>query len=229
MPARTTTPEPHRQKVNMRLDNTTNDAYQHALKEAEGGIYSDLKITCGGKEYPVHKVLLCTRSSFFKKACDSAFKEGESNTIDFLEDDTEAVDSMICYVYNGYYPRTELVTMGPKIENLNSTWKIEEFGEATLGLQIEYLTLHAKVYALAEKYEVSGLKEMALRNFKFIADGEACSRAEFSDACEIAYTTTIDSDRELRDAAVKALYDNPEALDQDHAKALIGSKCHINF
>ncbi|KAH7166473.1 hypothetical protein EDB81DRAFT_943347 [Dactylonectria macrodidyma] len=91
----------------------------------------------------------------------------------------------------------------------------------TVGLQTEHLPLHAKVYALAEKYQVSGLKEMALRNFVFIANREACGRLEFANACEIAYASTIDEDRGLRDAIVKALYTHAAIFDEDHVYDLL--------
>jgi hypothetical protein len=89
------------------------------------------------------------------------------------------------------------------------------------------LCLHASVYALAEKYAVSGLKEMALRNFRHVADGENCNLEEFSDASELAYSTTIDSDRGLRDVVVGALYENYKALDQEHVQGLL--KRHPNI
>ncbi|CAG7941026.1 unnamed protein product [Penicillium salamii] len=36
--------------------------------------YSDLTVVCGGDEYAVHKCIVCTRSTFFAKACDCKFK-----------------------------------------------------------------------------------------------------------------------------------------------------------
>lgn len=91
-------------------------------------------------------------------------------------------------------------------------------GEFTGGLQVKFLVLHAKVYALAEKYEVSGLKEMAQRCFQIISNcGGSCSK-EFAQAFEFVYTTTIDSDRGLRDVVVQALHDNPRALDEEHIR-----------
>jgi hypothetical protein len=91
-------------------------------------------------------------------------------------------------------------------------------GEFTGGLQVKFLVLHAKVYAPAEKYEVSGLKEMAQRCFQIISNcGGSCSK-EFAQACEFVYTTTIDSDRGLRDVVVQALHENPRALDEEHIR-----------
>lgn len=202
---------------------------------------------CGNKEYPVHKVLVCTRSPFFAKACDGPYEEGRSGVIDLSDDDHDAVDSMVCYLYNGYYPRIESgTTVSVAQPPCSKSWTVDDFGkesnllrmdtdiggltaigEVTLGLQVKYLCLHARVYALAEKYAVSGLKEIALRYFRYVADDETCNLEEFSDASELAYTTTIDADRGLRDVVVKALHENYKALDQDHVQGLL--KRHPNL
>ncbi|KAK5992066.1 hypothetical protein PT974_05463 [Cladobotryum mycophilum] len=206
----------------MKLDDTTSNAIQAALKEAETGVYSDLTITCGRKEYHVHKVLLCTRSSFFKRICDGPFKEGLSNTINLPDDDPEAVDSMMCYIYNGYYPRKNHGTHRPLGEE-------PETFEITAGFEIEFLTLHVKVYALAEKYDIPDLKKIALRGFQLLSNCNAYNKVEFANVCELAYTTTVDSDRGLRDAIIKTLYDNPKALDEEHIQAMLKQVPELSY
>lgn len=92
-------------------------------------------------------------------------------------------------------------------------------GEFTGGLQVKFLVLHAKVYALAEKYDVLGLKEMAQRCFRIISNCGGCYSKEFAQACEFVHTTTIDSDRGLRDVVVQALHEHPRALDEEHIRS----------
>ncbi|KAH7149118.1 hypothetical protein B0J13DRAFT_550713 [Dactylonectria estremocensis] len=204
----------------MKLDLTTAKALQSSLISAESGVYSDLLIKCGTDEYYVHKILLCTRSPFFAKACDGPFKEGQSGEIDLPDDDPEAVASMICYLYRGCYPRVEADAERPQEKRLGSPWNAETYGEETISLQDEYLCLHAKVYAIAEKYQVSGLKEMALRNFSFLVP-RTISPHNFAEASEIAYTMTIDSDRGLRDLVVEVLFSKSQFLEDEALKKLL--------
>ncbi|KAH6985482.1 hypothetical protein EDB80DRAFT_656007 [Ilyonectria destructans] len=64
------------------------------------------------------------------------------------------------------------------------------------------LSLHAKVYALGEKYNTSGLKTLAFE--KFDDEGEDHGDTDdFLVAAEVAYNSTVDHDRSLRDIVVK--------------------------
>ncbi|KAH7011365.1 hypothetical protein EDB80DRAFT_876030 [Ilyonectria destructans] len=204
----------------MKLDTTTSKALQASLIAAESGVYSDLLIKCGTDEYYVHKILLCTRSPFFAKACDGPFKEGQNGEIDLPDDDPEAVSAMICYLYRGCYPRVEADAERPQMKRLGEGWNVETYGEETIALQDEYLCLHAKVYAIAEKYQISGLKEMAHRSFSFLVP-RTISPHNFAEASEIAYTMTVDSDRGLRDLVVDVLFSKSQFLEDEALKKLL--------
>jgi hypothetical protein len=53
---------------------------EHATNTARSllssGAFSDLTLTCGGKQFKVHKVVLCTQSAVFRKLLDGKFKVG---------------------------------------------------------------------------------------------------------------------------------------------------------
>lgn len=69
--------------------------------------------------------------------------------------------------------------------------------------------VHAKMYAIAEQYQIEGLKELAVD--KFIAASEDHFTNEgFYDAIDIVYTTTVGEDLRLRDVVAKYICDDIE-------------------
>jgi hypothetical protein len=71
------------------------------------------------------------------------------------------------------------------------------------------LVTHARVYALAEKYQIAGLKSLARRKFAAqVALHHLC--AEFPIAMQEVYETTVEADRGLRDIVVQTFRRSPE-------------------
>jgi hypothetical protein len=67
----------------------------------------------------------------------------------------------------------------------------------------EPLTIHATMYALGDKYQVEGLGQLAKDKFESCLRHHACS-ADFATAIQIAYSSTPESNRGLRDVVVGA-------------------------
>ncbi|KAF5685941.1 amino acid transport gap1 [Fusarium circinatum] len=82
------------------------------------------------------------------------------------------------------------------------------------------LHLHAKVYALGEKYGIQPLKTVALRKFNSEAQFHLHSN-DFLQAIREAYNSTIDTDRPLRDAVVSILRSNKYLLKKDSVKEVL--------
>ncbi|KAM0185933.1 hypothetical protein ACHAPI_011971 [Fusarium lateritium] len=75
------------------------------------------------------------------------------------------------------------------------------------------LCLHAKVYALGEKYGIDDLKGLAL--YKFHAEAQHHWQSDdFLHAIREVYMSTIDEDRALRDVVVEVVNAHPELLVQ---------------
>ncbi|CCF35582.1 BTB/POZ domain-containing protein, partial [Colletotrichum higginsianum] len=82
------------------------------------------------------------------------------------------------------------------------------------------LFLHAKVYAIAEKYAIGGLKDLAVTKFRTTAK-TVWDAGDFLDAASEAYTSTIDTDRGLRDVILGVFAEHVALLDHDEAKSLV--------
>lgn len=72
----------------------------------------------------------------------------------------------------------------------------------TLPIGSEDLIIHARLYALADKYFVKGLKEAVLERFKHCAD-ESFKGEKFYEAANIVFSTTPDTDTGLREVIAK--------------------------
>ena len=72
-----------------------------------------------------------------------------------------------------------------------------------------HLVLHTKVYALAEKYDIPSLKQLAKSKFEMAM---ACfyDSSDFAEAIEEVYCSTVDSDRGLRDVVLEAFKSHPQ-------------------
>jgi speckle-type POZ protein len=138
-----------------------------------------LKITCGSDTYNVHKIILCAQCAFFKKACATGrFKEGETGAIDLPEDEPSIVNAMLQYLYTFDY-----------------NYAVDE-------KQDPLAVAHAKVYALADKYDIGPLKTVAGTKFKAAAELLA-ETPHFLQAIRLVYETTPSEDRGLRDITVE--------------------------
>lgn len=83
-------------------------------------------------------------------------------------------------------------------------WDEEESTESE-----SHLLLHTQVYALAEKYDIPALKQLARHKFEMSA---ACyyDAPELANAIEYVYTSTVDSDRGLRDVILQLFRSHPQ-------------------
>lgn len=83
-----------------------------------------------------------------------------------------------------------------------------------------YLLAHTRVYALAEKYGIPGLKNLAKHKFE---RQMACyyDSPEFADAVEEVYSSTIDNDRGLRDVVLQAFRSHPQLASTQDVFAVI--------
>ncbi|AEO55663.1 hypothetical protein MYCTH_2050467, partial [Thermothelomyces thermophilus ATCC 42464] len=179
------------------------------------GEYSDLVISCRGKEYHVHKAIVCTQSEFFSTACRTSFKASEKGKIDLPDDDPQLVHIMIYYLYHFDYDiqlaheQSHSEGSGPDVDR-------RDMNKPTGSV----LATHARVYSLAEKYLIRGLKTVAVRQFKLAATSFP-DIDDFLEATLEVYSSTVDDDRGLRDVVVETLYTNSNWLDRENVRDVI--------
>jgi hypothetical protein len=82
------------------------------------------------------------------------------------------------------------------------------------------LTLHAKVFALAEMHGVACLKDLALLRFRYEAR-EHWDADAFLQAAEIAYIDTVEEVREMREAVVEVFHGHHTLLREHKCKHLL--------
>ncbi|KAL5332136.1 BTB/POZ protein [Aspergillus crustosus] len=70
--------------------------------------YSDLKIICKGRTFPAHKLVVCSRSEYFKRACFGEFKETR-DPIRLDNTDPVLLEKVLEFLYTGNYTVGRLI------------------------------------------------------------------------------------------------------------------------
>ncbi|KAF9869403.1 BTB/POZ domain-containing protein [Colletotrichum karsti] len=96
--------------------------------------------------------------------------------------------------------------------------RVEEFVSKSNGVEAaanKSLVLHANVYALSRKYDISGLRSLAFDKFKSEADSQ-WQTEEFLHAANKIYTSCsdCDDDRKMKDVVVGMITRHGELMDQ---------------
>ncbi|KAK2666270.1 Heterokaryon incompatibility [Fusarium oxysporum f. sp. vasinfectum] len=133
---------------------------------------------------------------------------------DFLDDDPQSVDCLVQFLYRQDYQDTHISHEDDQEEEDSVAKDSEDIELSDDYIDNCYPVVHVRMYALAEKYDISALKDLALGKFnKAIQQEPPLDR--FLDSAEEAYTSTVPEDRGMRDAVVKHFHTHPELLDDE--------------
>lgn len=121
--------------------------------------FSDFKIICAGKEYNVHRVILASHSGYFKRLFVSVFKEAEEQKVELHGDPEGGVAAMIEYFYSFNY----------NAFNIQKSYKEKE--------KPVLFHIHSSVFTIADKYDIPGLKDLALSNFVKLMDSYIAAKS----------------------------------------------------
>ena len=122
-------------------------------------------------------------------------QESVSNTIKLEDDDLYIVERMISFMYfNTYSDQDPEPEEGPSSRSL--------------------LRTHAEVYAIADKYDLLELSELARAKYSSALTWE-CDPAAFLESIPKVYNLTPDSNRGLRDVVLRYARQHAEELRED--------------
>ncbi|KAI7289663.1 hypothetical protein KC343_g4719 [Hortaea werneckii] len=143
----------------------------NGLKRAfDSSDHTDLTIICQGRQWKVHKVLLCAQSEWFETSCAGCWKEGQEGTITFKDDHPQVIEAMLRWFYEHDYGTSQ-----------DTKWP---------------LVFDIQVYAVADKYLLPNLKHLAATNFEQRAEKNWKSK-DFETAVTDTYEYLLDSDGTL--------------------------------
>lgn len=74
------------------------------------------------------------------------------------------------------------------------------------------LVVNAKVYIVADKYELDDLKKLACTKYKQLLPGGTWNSSDFTESARLVYDNTMETDRMLRDIIVQSAGINVKAL-----------------
>ncbi|KAF7188247.1 hypothetical protein HII31_10532 [Pseudocercospora fuligena] len=147
--------------------------------------FADFTIICGSKAYRVHRIIICAKSKYFKRACSGAFTEASKQKIELKEDPPEAVECMIQYFYDGNYDDCSGL-----IEHRNGKSTMPSEAVVTVDIssgKLQFpMQLDAWVYAVAEKL-MPTLKDLAYDKFKECARVMANPRTRLLTTADTVY------------------------------------------
>ncbi|KAK8145657.1 hypothetical protein G3M48_004178 [Beauveria asiatica] len=142
------------------------------------GLFRDLQLLCDGQIIDVHKIIICSYSPVLFAALSGPYQEQDEGVYEIKDSSYPIVLGMVEFMYKGTY----------KVSNHDST--------AVHGGHPRVL-FHAGMVALADKYLIPSLRELALSKFKKCVNSETDFRPLLQSVSGV-YAIQGDGNAELR-------------------------------
>jgi hypothetical protein len=131
------------------------------------------------------------------------------------QEELEEITCMIHYFYHLDYEELEAKTTADLHGSLT-----EPPQDSLPSPESVSLVVNAKIYALAEKYLVPGLKALTARKFD-IASAKLWDSDDFIEAVQEVYTSTIETDRGLRSIVLRTFHDHQQLIEKSEVQGLV--------
>jgi len=160
--------------------------------------FTDLTLSHEAGCFKVHRIIVCSQSKVLYKACTRGFKESSTGVIEMADMSYTELNKMVNFFYS---------------MNYDDEIPEEETGYET-GPPISLLQLHARMFALGDRYDIPGLRDMAVKKYSSRAAVPGMP-LELLESIYDVYNGTPASVRQLRDAAGVLVRKNlPKMLDE---------------
>jgi len=162
--------------------------------------YSDVTLTCGGREFQCHKIILASRSKVFKTMFEADIGEKTAGKIETNCKKVEVFEDMLKYIYTGVAPNID--TLAKELLETADEYQLDqlkELCEMKLGSSINMLNC-IDLLILGDMNQASTLKSIALnfvsKNFKNVASSEWKTKLSDSPSLLIEVMEKIMQDEE---------------------------------
>jgi hypothetical protein len=160
------------------------------------GEMADITIYCESTQMELHKVVVCAQSPVLYKAFTSGF-EVRLEDLTLFDTDLYSQESKM-KVYRTDDDEPLLFT------KMMDYFYAGDYGDTGLGKEGEphsILDFHAKIFALADKYDVELLRKRAVDHYKYRL--KKCDALEFLENISVVYGSTPPPIRSLRNVVIQ--------------------------
>ena len=151
----------------------------------QGDLFADVTITCGGKEFRAHKLILASQSPVFKKMFEIDMKERRSGVIEVPDITPAVMSDLLAYLYIGTAPHVD--TLARELLNVANKYELPRLLSICETTLVSKITANSvlEIFILAELHEAKTLKKACLGFIK----------------CNFAIICELDSWKELKASA----------------------------
>ena len=167
-------------------------------RSRDEGKFTDLILSHGAGRFEVHQIIVCTQSRVFHKACTGGFEV----EIGFLvQNITEIVkqETFTGVIEVADVSYLELKKMVDFFYSMDYDDGTPEVTEQEAGPRLSLLQLHARMFALGDRYDIPGLRDMAVKKYSSRCAVSQDPLELLGSVCDV-YRRTPGSIRQLRNA-----------------------------